>query len=238
MADSPVDFGIYVSKSDLVAAALRELIMTGELQPGTPLRQRQLAGRFGVSATPVREALRRLESEGLITNDVHKGSIVAQSAGGLHEKVQIRAVLEGLAASLAAPKITSEHLAELRAYNDRLLAAELSPSEVETINRRFHFLIYEIADSPLLLSLMRLLWKSFPGGPQVFRNRRDSYAEHDALLQALERHDGDEASRITQQHILGVLDRVDATIRKSFRGAAAVEQSLHPLGRERHAARQ
>jgi DNA-binding GntR family transcriptional regulator len=238
MADSPADYGIYLSKSDLVAAALRELIMTGGLKAGTPLRQRQLAARFGVSATPVREALRRLESEGLVTNDVHKGSIVAQSAGGLHEKVQIRAVLEGLAASLAAPRVTSDHLTELRAYNDRLLAPELSPSEVETINRRFHFLIYEIADSPLLLSLMRLLWKSFPGGPQVFRNPGDSHAEHDALLRALERHDGDEASRITQQHILGVLDRVDAAIRRTFRGAAVVEQPLHPLGRERQDPRQ
>lgn len=215
---SPANYGLYVSKSDLVAAALRELIMTGGLEPGMPLRQRQLAMRFGVSATPVREALRRLESEGLITNDVHRGSVVARSAGDLHEKVQIRAVLEGLAARLAAPKITSGHLAELRAHNDRLLSPQLSASEVETVNRRFHFLVYEIADSPLLLSLMRLLWKSFPGGPQVFRSRRDSHAQHNELIGALEQHDGDEACRITEQHILGVLDHVDAALQRTARG--------------------
>lgn len=211
--ESPVDHGIYVSKSDLVAAALREYIMTGALEPGAPLRQRQLAKRFGVSATPVREALRRLESEGLIVNDVHRGSTVAKSAGDLHEKVQIRAVLEGLASSLAAPKVTPEHIAELRQYNARLLDPELSTAELDSINRHFHFRIYEIADSPLLLSLMRLLWQSFPGGPQVFRNRRDSHTEHDALIQALERHATDEASALTQKHILGILEKVDGASR-------------------------
>ncbi len=205
------EYGIYVSKSDLVAAALRELIMTGGLEPGTPLRQRQLAARFGVSATPVREALRRLESEGLITNDVHKGSTVTESAGDLHEKVQIRAVLEGLAAKLAAGKIKPEHLVELRAQNDRLVEPGLGPTETDGVNRRFHFRIYEIADSPLLLSLMRLLWQSFPGGPQVFRGREESHAEHLALLEALQHHDGEEASRLTQRHILEALQYVDPT---------------------------
>lgn len=206
LLDSSHEFGIYVSKSDLVAAALRELIMTGGLEPGTPLRQRQLAARFGVSATPVREALRRLESEGLIINDVHRGSTVAQAAGDLHEKVKIRSVLEGLASSLAAPKVRDEDLAELRAYNERLRDPQLSDAEGNILNRQFHFRIYGIADSPLLLSLMRLLWQSFPGGPQVKRDRKVSYAEHDALLQALERHDGEAASQITQQHILSALE--------------------------------
>lgn len=206
--DFPAEYGIYVSKSDLVAAALRELIMTGDLQPGEALRQRQLAARFGVSATPVREALRRLESEGLVTNDVHRGSAVAPSAGDLHEKVQIRAVLEGLAASLAAPKVEPADVAELEGYNERLLEAHLSPSELDSVNRRFHFRIYQIAESPLLLSLMRLLWRSFPGGPQVFRRRKDSYREHKELIAALARHDGETAAALTRQHVLGVLDKV------------------------------
>lgn len=186
--------------------------MTGGLEPGTPLRQRELAARFRVSATPVREALRRLESEGLITNDVHKGSVVANSAGDLHEKVKIRAVLEGLAASLSAVKIRPEDLEELRAYNERLVAPELGPAEVSNINRQFHFRIYECADSPLLLSLMRLLWQAFPGGPQVLRDRKVSHAEHDALLEALERHDGEAASQLTQRHILGALEELDRSL--------------------------
>jgi DNA-binding transcriptional MocR family regulator len=66
--------GNYVSKSDMVTDALRELITDRQLSPGTPLRQRDLAEQFDVSYTPVREALRRLESEGLVVTDVHRGA--------------------------------------------------------------------------------------------------------------------------------------------------------------------
>jgi DNA-binding GntR family transcriptional regulator len=231
LLDSPIEYGIYVSKSDLVAAALRELIMTGGLEPGTPLRQRQLAARFGVSATPVREALRRLESEGLITNDVHRGSTVAHSAGDLHEKVKIRAALEGLGAGIAAAKITVDDIAELRKLNDRLLTPGLGSRDVASINRRFHFRIYELADSPLLLTLMRLLWQSFPGGPQVRREPRDSHAEHAALLSALEQRDGETASQITQHHILSVLDEQH----RALAVAPSDRQSPRPNGTRKNA---
>src|SRR5260370_8443162 len=70
----------YVSKTDLVAALIRELIITGGLDPGEQLRQRDLAQRFGVSQTPVREAMRRLESEGLLVCDTHRGFTVAAGA--------------------------------------------------------------------------------------------------------------------------------------------------------------
>ena len=72
----------YVSKTDLVAALIRELVITGELEPGEQLRQRDLAQRFGVSQTPVREAMRRLESEGLLSCDTHRGfTVVAPDLG-------------------------------------------------------------------------------------------------------------------------------------------------------------
>jgi DNA-binding GntR family transcriptional regulator len=70
--------GTYVSKSDMVTDAVRDLITDGLLSPGTPLRQRELAEWFAVSYTPVREALRRLESEGLVVTDVHRGATVAR----------------------------------------------------------------------------------------------------------------------------------------------------------------
>jgi DNA-binding GntR family transcriptional regulator len=198
--------GIYVSKTDLVAAALRELMITGDLQPGTRLRQRELAARFRVSPTPVREALRRLESEGLVSYGTHRGSTVAQSdTGAEREKFLIRAELEGLASSLAAPKITEEEIADLHARNERLLEPELSQHEINELNRAFHFRIYETARSPLLLSLMRLLWRSFPGGPRALRTREESHDQHRALLEALERRDGEAAMRITRHHILGAM---------------------------------
>ena len=96
----------YVSKTDLVAALIRELVITGELAAGEPLRQRDLAQRFGVSQTPVREAMRRLESEGLLVCDTHRGfTVAAPELGPVEENFQIRAALESLGVSLAAHKI-------------------------------------------------------------------------------------------------------------------------------------
>src|SRR5262252_7332983 len=89
----PVGRGIYLSKSDFMAALLRELIISGDLKPGEQLRQRDLAERFGVSVTPVREALWWLESEGLVKYDPHKGWPVAQAEPGpKRKKYKIRAV--------------------------------------------------------------------------------------------------------------------------------------------------
>ena len=84
----------YVSKTDLVAALIRELIITGELAAGEQLRQRDLAHRFHVSQTPVREAMRRLESEGLVVGDTHRGfTVVVPDDGPVEENFQIRAAL-------------------------------------------------------------------------------------------------------------------------------------------------
>lgn len=203
---------IYVSKSRLVAATLRELIMTGDMQPGAPLRQRDLAEHFGVSPTPVREALRMLESEGLVTNDTHKGSTVAQPAeGGLQEKYYIRSALEGLAAGLAAPKVTSDDIADLAEYNRQLGHVRLSAAEFAEINQQFHFRIYEAARSPLLMSLLQLLWQSIPNGIQVSRPHKESFEEHNELLRALREGDGEAARRITEQHILGAVPHLSAS---------------------------
>jgi len=207
---SAVGRGIYLSKSNFIAALLRDLIISGDLKPGEQLRQRDLAERFGVSVTPVREALRWLESEGLVNYDAHKGSTVVQAeAGATKEKYQIRAVLEGLAASLAAPKISDEDIRELESYNERLADPSLSPGEVNDLNRTLHFRVYEMADSPLLLALMRLLWQSFPQGPQMARPREESVAEHKQLLEALKVRDAARAQAITQQHILGAIAYLD-----------------------------
>src|SRR5579871_2402992 len=113
----------YVSKTDMVAALIRELIITGELSAGQQLRQRDLAGRFRVSQTPVREAMRRLESEGLVVGDTHRGfTVVVPEDGPVEENFQIRAALESLGASLAARKIDEQGLATLQALNDRMRA--------------------------------------------------------------------------------------------------------------------
>src|ERR1700678_92386 len=173
----------YISKTDLVVALIRELVITGELAAGEQLRQRDLAQRFGVSQTPVREAMRRLESEGLVVCDTHRGfTVAAPELGPVEENFQIRAALESLGASRAARKVDAAGLARLRDLNDQIRALpEHDPSYAE-LNREFHFTVYEYARSPLLLSLMRLLWASLNPGARGRRSNAESARQHHEIL--------------------------------------------------------
>jgi DNA-binding GntR family transcriptional regulator len=194
----------YVSKTDMVAALIRELIITGELTAGQQLRQRDLAQRFGVSQTPVREAMRRLESEGLVIGDTHRGfTVVTPDDGPVEENFQIRAALESLGASLAARKIDEAGLSELERLNERMRALADGDPRYPELNREFHFTLYQYSRSPLLMSLMRLLWASLHGGPRVLRTHAESARQHDAILDALRGGDADAASALTHQHIMG-----------------------------------
>jgi DNA-binding GntR family transcriptional regulator len=194
----------YISKTDLVAALLRELVITGELAAGEQLRQRDLAQRFGVSQTPVREAMRRLESEGLLICDTHRGfTVVPPDDGRIEENFQIRAALESLGASLAARKIDAQGVARLHDLNDKMRALADDDPAYADLNREFHFTVYEYAHSPLLLSLMRLLWASLHPGPRVSRTHAESARQHDEILSALTEGDAAAASARTYQHIMG-----------------------------------
>jgi DNA-binding GntR family transcriptional regulator len=193
----------YVSKTDLVAALVRELVISGDLGPGEQLRQRDLAQRFGVSQTPVREAMRRLESEGLLVCDTHRGfTVMAPDMDRAGENLRIRAVLEALGASLAARQVGPAGLYRLRELNDRMRALPGDDPGYAELNREFHFTVYECAHSPLLLALMRLLWASLQGGPRVARTRAESARQHDEILAALAEGDADAASARTYQHIM------------------------------------
>jgi DNA-binding GntR family transcriptional regulator len=193
----------YVSKTDMVAALIRQLIITGELPAGGQLRQRDLAQRFHVSQTPVREALRRLESEGLVVGDTHRGfTVVEPDDGPVEENFQIRAALESLGASLAARKIDADGIEALRGLNDQMRALASGDPRYPDLNRDFHFTVYEHAGSPLLLSLMRLLWASLHGGPKVSRTHAESARQHDAIIDALSAGDADAAAARTYQHIM------------------------------------
>jgi len=198
----------YVSKTDMVAALIREQIITGELAAGEQLRQRDLAQRFQVSQTPVREAMRRLESEGLVIGDTHRGfTVVEPDDGPVEENFQIRAALESLGASLAAHKIDAAGLARLEELNDQMRDLGEDDPRYAALNREFHFSVYEYARSPLLLSLMRLLWASLHGGPKVARTHAESARQHDVIVAALRAADPAAAAAGTYQHIMGSPDR-------------------------------
>lgn len=197
----------YASKGDIVTDALRDLIARGELAPGTLLRQREIAQRFEVSPTPVREALRRLESEGLVSYDVHRGSRVATvDLEEQEENFRILAALEALASSLAAAKVTDSDLDEIRRLEQAFAECSDGDAALKHANRDFHFRIYECARSPLLLSLMRVLWRAFPNGPQYWRPHGESVEQHRDLVAALAARDADAAAEITRQHVLGSID--------------------------------
>jgi len=195
----------FVSKTDMVAALIRQLIITGELAAGEQLRQRDLAQRFGVSQTPVREALRRLESEGLVVGDTHRGfTVVEPDDGPVEENFQIRAALESLGASLAARKIDAAGISRLQDLNRQMAALAEDDPRYADLNREFHFALYEFSRSPLLMSLMRLLWASLRGGPRVLRTQAESARQHDAILDALRAGDAEAAAARTYQHIMDV----------------------------------
>jgi DNA-binding GntR family transcriptional regulator len=199
--------GRYVSKSDMVTDVLRELITDRQLSPGTPLRQRELAEQFDVSYTPVREALRRLESEGLVVTDVHRGATVARTESDeLEENYRILAALESLAGSLAVAKMTDDDIAEIEALYRRVAACHPDDAGLAELNREFHFRVYECARSPMLLLLMRLLWRSFPLGPQAGRPHAESVRQHADLVEALKRRDEEQVATIIRGHVLGSIE--------------------------------
>jgi DNA-binding GntR family transcriptional regulator len=193
----------YLSKTDMVAALIRELIITGDLPAGEPLRQRDLARRFEVSQTPVREALRRLESEGLVTGDAHRGFTVNHAeAGPAEANDQIRVTLECLAAALAATRIDDAGVDRLQHLNDQIQTLPDSDPKLPVLNREFHFAVYEHARSPLLMMVMRLLWASQHGILRRPQTRAQSARQHEDLLDALRRKDPAAASR-TYERIMG-----------------------------------
>ena len=193
----------YLSKTDMVAALIRELIISGDLPAGEQLRQRDLARRFEVSQTPVREAMRRLESEGLVIGGAHRGFTVSQAdAGPAEAGEQIRVALEGLAASLAATQIDEAGVDRLQHLNDQIQTLPDSDPQFPILNREFHFAIYEHARSPLLTAVMRLLWASQHGILRRPPTRAQSARQHDDLLEALRRNDPAAASR-SYEHIVG-----------------------------------
>jgi DNA-binding GntR family transcriptional regulator len=197
---------LYTSKTDMVAAMLREMIVSGEVSPGAPLRQRDLAGRFDVSATPIREALRRLEAEGLVVGDTHRGATVAKpDEGATADNYRIRAALEPLATEMATERIDAEALAELEEINDVIRAIPEGDPSYREENARFHFAIYDASGSPVLVSLIRTLWRALPQQPAPARSHEESADQHAGILEAIRRRDRGRAGVLTREHIEAAL---------------------------------
>jgi DNA-binding GntR family transcriptional regulator len=201
-----IEKGIYKSKKDLVVDALREAILSGELEPGERLLQEDLAERLKMSSTPVREALRQLESEGILQSSPNRGVRVAEvDLRSVHEVYMIRATLEALATRMAVPKLRPAHLDHLRILHARIedLIKQKELKELRRLNYELHILIYETADMPELLKIIRSLWTKFPWDTlNVLPDRAGvSAAEHADLINALAAGDAELAGQLMHAHI-------------------------------------
>jgi DNA-binding GntR family transcriptional regulator len=190
----------------LIANALRAAIVDGTLAPGVPLRQDAIARHFCVSAIPVREALRQLESEGWAKVEMNKGATVAPlSADEAREIYEIRAALESLAIGLAIPAHTPESLRNAQELC-KAAAGETEPSLYVARNEAFHQSLYEPAARPQLLAMIGMLHER---GERYLRlklglpsYKRESDREHAALLKAVRRRDVAAAQSLVTRHLL------------------------------------
>lgn len=183
-----------------------EAIQSGELKPGTRLREVELAEWLGSSRTPVREALNRLQTEGLVIQEPRRGMIIAELDHTMvTELYQMREVLEGAAASLAARHASDAEINLLRDITNRDRALGDDPARLAKNNRLFHETLYRAAHnrylSKTLNSLresMALLGQTTLGLPG---RSATAFEEHNALVSAIERRDPEAAEQASRAHI-------------------------------------
>ncbi len=195
------------SKADYVHETLRQEIIDGALPAGSAILQEEIATRLGVSITPVREALRRLESDGLISYRPHHGATVAElDPAAIEELYLLRSAVEGLTARLAATRITGPQLAELRAVHTRMLGATGDAAALAAGSRDFHRLVAEAGGPAFLAAHLRSIWQNNPVPVSVSLWNDPANAEaflraHETLLGALEAGDAELAERVMTDHL-------------------------------------
>jgi DNA-binding GntR family transcriptional regulator len=211
------------TKADDIAVLIEEAIVSGELAPGSVLRQEELSERFGVSRTPVREALRRLSALGLVSFIPNRGVRVrTMSREDLREAFLVRAELEALVTEIAAGKVTPARLAELEECEKRFarLTKELRSREPGgdrrslmtnwmRANHAFHDVIYEIANVPYIESVAKSARRTF-SGPAVWAPVDEeldtlyerNQAEHRAIRSALAAGSVKGARELAHEHVM------------------------------------
>jgi DNA-binding GntR family transcriptional regulator len=195
------------TKRDRIVEELHNLILSGELPRGSRLQQDQLARRFDTSITPVREALRLLESQGLVTGEAHRGvRIAAVDEEDLKATYLMRRLIEPYAVGRAALRVSRKDLHDATALNERMAEAGEQADHwgVREANRAFHFLFYERCGVPTLPERIRGLWLVFPWDVAMdLRERtRHSFEEHETIITAASDGDIEAASSATAAHLL------------------------------------
>jgi DNA-binding GntR family transcriptional regulator len=191
-----------------IATLLRQSIMTGELTPGTRLIEVDLARQLGVSRGPLREALRILETEGLLESFPGRGTFVAQfTAKDIREVYSLRSVLEQEAIRRAATYSKAEDLDHLQNILEAMFEAaeEDNPSKVTDLDFQFHQQIWEMADHQLLMQVLQGITTQIrmflAVQTHLYHDLAEGISDHQELLKSLQNHDGEKGSRIMEQHL-------------------------------------
>ncbi len=206
-----------MSKSERAYRLIRERIDSGRYVPGFRLVLAPIAAELDMSVVPVREAIRRLEAEGLVTFELNVGAQVAliQETEYL-TTMQTLALVEGYATALAAPAITADHLLRAASVNARMRESleHFDPQRFTELNLEFHSVLFEVCPNPHILDLVHRGWNRM----KVLRNSsfsfvpgraRESVEEHDRLLELLGRKAPvEEIEAAARQHRLATLDAV------------------------------
>ncbi|MET2832894.1 GntR family transcriptional regulator [Mesorhizobium shangrilense] len=189
--------------------ALRGQILDGSLKPGERVSERKIAEMLGISTTPIKEALRRLEAEGLVVTLPRRGTYIAAfSTEKVHEMALIRAAIEGVAARIAAQKAKDADLSQLRSQIEVMRAATAAGDfgDVVNANEGFHEIIQGLAANQYLSQILGVLRVYDRSNRVRVLSRCDeferAFREHLQILTAIEGADPDGAEAAMRAHIL------------------------------------
>lgn len=199
--------GRHRTRTEVAYEALREGILVGDLKAGERLSVEDLASALNMSKMPVREAMRALESVGLVESTPYRGSRVTElSIEDLRGVYQVRLAIEPAAVQDAAPRFSRADETAARAHLERLNSESDSRSrEAWAAHTDFHFTLYDVAGSSWFSRLIRPLWETserYRFATAIEPASRESRADHERILQACAARDSDRAARALREHLV------------------------------------
>lgn len=204
---------------DTLVSHLRDMIIEGDLSPGTRLHEGQLGEQLGVSRTPLREAIKYLASEGLVELVPSRGAVVKRfSAKDVHDMLTVLQTLEELAGKLACEAASDAGIAEVRALHDEMVRRYKVGDRLQyyKLNQQIHSAIVQLAENAALADMhavlqTRLKRIRFIGheGPEKWAA---AVAEHDEMIAALEARDKAKLSEVLGRHLMNAWERVRASV--------------------------
>ncbi|MEE1029099.1 MAG: GntR family transcriptional regulator [Agathobacter sp.] len=211
----------YLPLRDIVFNTLREAILKGELEPGERLMEIQLASKLGVSRTPIREAIRMLEQEGLAITIPRKGAEVARmTLKDMEDVLEVREALDELAARIACDKITREQLITLKKTKEEFVKSveEGDIKKLAEADVRFHDVIYNSTDNTKLVTLLNNLREQMYRYRIEYLKNPDNYQgllkEHEDIVAALENRDKVKVTEAMHMHVANQAHAVKVVIEK------------------------